>query len=223
MNPDHLRNTLLLAAAASMASIAAAYDDGAGKSWRQLTDSQVLSWSQIAAVCPVGGVSPCKGRVGDIDFSGWTWATQQQVMDLFNRVLPEDPKRPNRGKLSIDHPGIGAGVAYFGLADHFLSNAFAPTSSFCVNYDCGEAAIGWTASQSRNGKAILGAVSWYRTPEKLDGNFSVDRLMVTNEAYPEYGVWLWRPVAGVPEPATSWLLAGGGLALLLRGRLRSST
>ncbi len=220
MNPDRMRDTLVLAAAASMVSIAAAYDDGAGKSWRQVTESQVLSWSKIALVCPVGGVAPCQGSVGDVDFNGWTWATQQQVMDLFNRVLPDDPKRPNRGKLSIDHPGIGSGVAYFGLADDFLSNAFVPTSSFCLNYDCGEAVIGWTATQSRNGKAILGAVTWYRTPEKLDGDFSVDRLIATNEKHPEYGVWLWRPVPGIPEPASIWLLALGGLMLLLRRQPR---
>lgn len=215
MKPNRLRNTILLAFAGSAASIAAAYDDGHGKSWRQLTETEVLTWQQVAAVCPTDGRTPCNGAVAGVSLSSWTWATQRQVMDLFNRVLPDDPKHPNRGKLSIDHPGIAANIAYFGLADHYLSNVFAPTSRACSNYFCDVAVIGWTASKSAKGKPVVGAVIRRTTSVTLEGSFSVSDLVTTELSQTDYGVWMWRPIAGIPEPSTAWLLAGG-MALLAR-------
>ncbi len=85
---------LLFALATTLTSTAARaqgspVNDGHGKEWRQLTDSVGLSWEQVAEVCPRDGLSPCAGVAGALDLTGWTWATDSEVIELFSFYVPE--------------------------------------------------------------------------------------------------------------------------------------
>jgi hypothetical protein len=44
-----------------------------GKEWRQLYETTGLSWSQVAAICPRDGATPCSGAIGSRVFTGWVW------------------------------------------------------------------------------------------------------------------------------------------------------
>jgi hypothetical protein len=52
--------------------------DGQGKTWRQLTETTGLIWSQVAQVCPQDGVTPCNGVVGGRDLRGWVGLRQNR-------------------------------------------------------------------------------------------------------------------------------------------------
>jgi hypothetical protein len=80
-----------------------AFTDALGNQWRQLTDTTGFGYSEIERVCSVRG-SSCIGTLpassapsgtncdanptstGCVTFTGWHWATLQQVLTLF-----EDP------------------------------------------------------------------------------------------------------------------------------------
>src|SRR5688500_18199937 len=97
--------------AASLAGVS----DGHGKTWRQLTETTGLSWTQVAGVCPRDGVSPCNGVVAGRDLNGWVWATAKQVRTLL--ALYEDD--------ILTSPSV-SGPQYYFTADTFLMS-FRPT------------------------------------------------------------------------------------------------
>src|SRR5262245_23529225 len=86
----------------------ASVDDAHGKEWRQLIETTGLSWNEVAQVCPRDGVSPCAGRVGGRDLSGWVWATEAQVVALFGYFEPD----------ILTDPSV-AGQPYFFTASTF--------------------------------------------------------------------------------------------------------
>jgi hypothetical protein len=45
-----------------------------------------LSWHDINAACPAS-TGTCSGKIGDIDVSGWTWASGDEVSDLINTFM----------------------------------------------------------------------------------------------------------------------------------------
>src|SRR5262245_54246494 len=110
------------------------FNDGHGKEWRQLTETTGLSWDQVAQVCPRDGATPGVGIVGGRDLTGWVWATESQVIDLFSYF--EDDILTNSSL---------AGMQYFFTASTFLQ-ALRPTFSFTITYQSGQFAAGSTAS-----------------------------------------------------------------------------
>jgi hypothetical protein len=62
------------------------YTDSSGRSWRDLNDTLNFTWYEIDAICPNDGVTPCSGTLGSVDFTGWIWATHDQVNELFKEV-----------------------------------------------------------------------------------------------------------------------------------------
>ena len=87
-------------------------DDGAGKQWRQLYETTGLTWSQVAELCPRDGVTPCSGSIGPRAFTGWTWATDAQVVAFMGTHAP--------AILTANPPSVSGGD-YFGTAMGFLA------------------------------------------------------------------------------------------------------
>jgi hypothetical protein len=81
-----------LLAAASVAATtfgqvgSVAYIDAQGRQWRQLDFTTGQSWNQIAAKCPVGGVTPCTGSINNQNITGWVWATRDQVEEMLVEI-----------------------------------------------------------------------------------------------------------------------------------------
>ena len=63
-------------------------DPGDGKEWRQLYETAGVSWNQVAEICPRDGETPCSGTIGAKNFTGWVWATDEQVVDLLGHSSP---------------------------------------------------------------------------------------------------------------------------------------
>jgi hypothetical protein len=199
-------------AAACTAGTAQAYDDGAGHLWAQVANTQGITWNEVAAVCSLDGVTACDGVASGRDLTGWVWATQQQVLDLFNQFLaPEQALTP-------DMPGIGGFEAFF-AADVFIGQVMSPTWSYCITYACGEYLSGWMA-HTDGGLGGVAGVSWDTTPVTLNGSMAAGGLSDPDTTLFANGVWLWQPTNAVPEPTPTALLAAGLAALGWRLRRR---
>ncbi|HYS08730.1 MAG TPA: hypothetical protein VEP66_08290 [Myxococcales bacterium] len=177
---------LLFALATTLTSPAARaqgspVNDGHGKEWRQLTDSVGLSWEQVAEVCPRDGLSPCAGVAGALDLTGWTWATDSEVIELFSFYVPE---------ILAGSPVQGQ-QAFFAAQTFFGS--FRPTFSFFITYQTGQFASGWTASTDAAGLPLVGSVSAGTTPVSIGGSFGVAPASDPAATDRFIGVFLWRP------------------------------
>lgn len=55
--------------------------------WRPLTETAGagLTWNDVASVCPLDE-TPCQGSVKGVDFTGWTWASQDRVRRLIETL-----------------------------------------------------------------------------------------------------------------------------------------
>tara|TARA_R110000823_G_scaffold47903_20_gene122053 strand:- start:26693 stop:29245 length:2553 start_codon:yes stop_codon:yes gene_type:complete len=53
--------------------------------WRQVTDTQGIDIRDVTTVCPGGG-NPCDGMVAGVDFTGWTWASSEDVVGMINTL-----------------------------------------------------------------------------------------------------------------------------------------
>src|SRR4051812_37168291 len=109
-------------------------NDGQGKEWRQLTDTAGLTRDQVAEVCPRDGLSPCSGVAAEHDLTGWIWATDSEVIELFGIYVPD----------ILTSSAVQGPQAFFAAQTFFGS--FRPTFSFFITYQSGQFAAGWTAS-----------------------------------------------------------------------------
>ena len=186
----------------STSAPAQAVDDGHGKQWRQLTETTGASWNEVAQVCPRDGISACAGAAGGSDLTGWVWATDSEVVELFSNYTQD-----------ILTNTTVQGQQYFFAASAFLSS-FRPTFSFFITYQSGQFAAGWTASMDAAGQPLAGSVSAGTTPVSFAGSFAVAAVSDPAAADGMRGVFLWRPtglgthaviandnVGQVPSPA----------------------
>lgn len=62
-----------------------------GKEWLQPDLFTNLSWNDINAVCPEGA---CTGDLNGHDMTGWTWASDEDMWELFNYYIGADVLGP---------------------------------------------------------------------------------------------------------------------------------
>jgi hypothetical protein len=193
---------------------ALAFQDGEGREWRDLGDTEGITWAQASKLCPVNGQHACKGTIDGIDLSGYVWATRRQVMDLFNLKLPVSMK------LDAGQPAR-FGLDQLAAVEAFLAEVMKPNHTFCINYACGEGVMGLTASRAGQGGVYVGAALWHRTPVMIEAGFTVATLVDSDRALVDHGLWMFRSdesMPAVPEPSTSLLLLAGAGALAWRRR-----
>ena len=174
--------TALLAAATLLP--AQPVNDGAGKEWRQLTETTGLAWSQVATVAPQDGATPAQGTVNNRVLTGWIWATEAQVAQLFSRWAPAILTNPTL---------IAAGPEFITPASQFQS-VFRTTQqvSGCPTYQpCFDFRMtaGWAARP--DGVASEGAVIISTDTFFTTASFQVQPASGT--AASTIGVFMWRP------------------------------
>ena len=67
------------------------YIDSSGREWLDVNATRYRSWDDTAAVCSAttgdfAGVLASNGSSSDIDLTGYTWASRDDVRDLFYEV-----------------------------------------------------------------------------------------------------------------------------------------
>ncbi|HJY76261.1 MAG TPA: hypothetical protein VKE95_06480 [Burkholderiales bacterium] len=160
-------------------------NDNHGKEWRQPVDTAGLSWKQVARACPGDGVSPCAGVAGGPDFpgpdlTGWVWATQSQVTELFSYYTPD----------ILTSPSV-QGQQYFFSASAFLG-AFRPSFSMFLTYQTAQRVDGWTASTDSAGFPVSAGVGAGTTSVSIGGSFGLEPVGDPAEVSSGRGVFLWR-------------------------------
>ncbi len=168
------------------------------REWNELFPTTGLTWDQVATVCPTDGATPCSGTVGGRNLTGWVWATEPQVLELFERYAPgittADPHVSNQ---------FWSGVSFL--------NEFRWTTYQSTTYSYFEYAGGITSTKDANG-APIGAGGSYDTPF-FGGGVGVGAM--DNVSHPHVGVFLWRAVGGdytgpVVTPTVSGTLGANG-------------
>lgn len=212
------------------ASASTAYADGNGREWRQVSDTKGISWDEMAAVCPLQGASPCRGgvdRIG-VDLGGWTWATREQVKDLFNILLSDLPQFAAADRLPAEG-GLRSGQHIYWLAASALTSAFEPTFVSATNYSTSIGVAGMTSTRGSNGQVVLGTFGYGHGMVRLDGHFAIEII----PSAPSFaGAWLWRPsmsprtavaIQAIPEPGTTamWALGAAFISLAWARRVRA--
>lgn len=159
-----------------------AYVDSQGRTWRQVVGTTGHTWDQVGSICPTDG-STCSGSLGGLDMTGWTWASQQDVLGLFSEFAPEIV------------PGGSVGGPAYTLAGLGFTGVFIPTSEFYTVVGGFFSISGWTRTAS-DGLAIVPGVSASYNPH--DGAFSVLGTAPTDSASQYRGVWLYRAAPACP-------------------------
>ncbi len=181
--------------------LAAPYNDGQGKLWRQPAETEGYSWNAVDSLCATDGITACSGVL-----DGWVWGTQQQVMHMFNTLLPASHQ------LSLANPGFEAAI----------NSPFAFTYFFAMNgapYAYTNILSGWTSTLDEQGRGIRGTYSEGGNSVSFSAGIGVNDPFPANMVPSEFnstGIWLFQldpDFTPVPLPGAVWLL-GAALGLL---------
>lgn len=180
-----------------------------GELWAQVDLFVGLSWSDINTVCPGGACG--SGTLMGFDMSGWTWASTEELNNLFNDYSANSsdpiPNLLGPGPSSVNTEST-IPPSY---AQLFFMDGWRPTSS--VFFGSSET-MGRT-SDSPDYFAGIGV-----SPSFLGAGTSNMAGTDYSEAFWNPGAWFSRPdpAAAIPSPATVALFAIGLAALVLHRR-----
>ncbi|MEZ5503874.1 MAG: hypothetical protein R3E50_14880, partial [Halioglobus sp.] len=168
-----------------------------GKDWAQADLFTNLSWSDINSVCPAGVCS--SGSLNGYDMSGWSWASIEDVNNLFNSYIGSPALGPGPDEVYIDDADQNSFAAQF-----FADGWRATNHQF---FDSDE-----TIGRISNSTTLLPLMAYWSPIGVASTNWDN-----TNSYYapPQIGAWFSRPetMGTTPLPATLSLLCLGLAAL----------
>jgi hypothetical protein len=181
------------------------YTDALGNEWRDLTETLGFSWTEVDAVCANDGASTCSGSIGTVEFSGWVWATQDQVFDLFREITGLTTELDDFHHVELDSAWAPAALS------HFTPTSDALTTPFIH---------GWTATAPPVGPSAFSAFLHDQCCESAN-DFVDSPLQPQPSSHHTQGVWLFRSGgAPIPEPSAALLFGAGSCVVATRLRRR---
>jgi len=200
----------ILGALSAQALATPIYIDTGGREWLDVNYTRYRSWNDAAALCDTSS-GGCSGVLAthtvasnDIDITGYTWASRDDVRALFYEVagLPAGALDGYSAAFPI---GAGYGANAFGIFDPTIQFPVGPGIQNIYNGVTRDTYVG--ADLLVHGiSGIVDAPPFGSDHFTLDGGLPVDTREIS------MGVFLYKPLA-VPEPGTLALFACGLLGL----------
>jgi len=162
-----------------------------GREWRQVTETVVTSWNDLATACDLG-TGVCGGA-----YAGWTWASRGDVASLFQSYLVPHYTLDSFGTFY----STTSVVAWSFLSDFTATQAFFP-AGVETTYVSG---LLRDADQPDAGLAYVVAsdISY----------FAMDVYTPKSHMFSDFGAWMYQTAAPVPEPEI-YAMMGLGLGLM---------
>jgi hypothetical protein len=190
------------------------YIDSSGREWLDVNDTRYRSWDDTSAICSVttgdcSGVLASNGSSSDIDLTGYTWASRDDVRELFYEVagLPAG----SLDSYSASSPiGAGYGANAFGVLEPTIQFDWGPAFENILN--------GLTRGTYVGSDGLVHGISGIiDSPPFGSDHFTLDGGLATNIREISQGVYLYK---AVPEPGTLALFALGLFGVLVTARTR---
>jgi hypothetical protein len=190
------------------------YIDSSGREWLDVNDTRYRSWEDTAAICnsttgDCTGVLASNGSSTDIDLSGYTWASRDDVRDLFYEVAGT-PAGSLDGYSASFAIGAGYGANAFGILEPTIQFDWGPAFENILNGLTRETYVGADG-------LVHGISGIIDSPPFGSDHFTIDGGLATNIREISQGVYLYK---AVPEPGTLALFALGLAGVLLSARTR---
>lgn len=190
------------------------YIDASGREWLDVNDTRYRSWNDTAAVCnsttgDCSGVLASNGFSSDIDLTGYTWASVNDVRDLFYEVagLPSGALDSYSATFPI---GAGYGANAFSVFEPTIQFDWGPAFENILN--------GLTRGTYVGADGLVHGISGIiDSPPFGSDSFTINGGLATDIREISQGVYLYK---AVPEPGTLALFALGLLGVWVSARTR---
>lgn len=169
--------------------------------WIDPIETANRSWFEISQVCtfssPSFGSSRCEGALGSVDLTGYFWATEMQVMDLFV-------------EMGVPEPGYSRFDLRDGLWPASVFDVFGFTSTGNPA-DRGVPGLREVRGFTRTAELLSNGNVFAQIAQIVDGGLELDGAFSRAESerrgdrvrFASVGGWFFKPVATVvPEPST---------------------